>query len=107
MSDDEFNLRQMRIAKERIARYEREALGLGGLINDLTAIASLLRGLSSTDRNSLLSEIGTLEDIHASSLDRRVPLDAKDRARIAGVLETLKNTFETLCKGDYESDDAT
>ena len=91
---DEFNQRQLRLAMEKIARYEQATLQLGHLVNDLTAIAYVLEDLTPDDRDELLSEIGALEDVNASALNRKQPLDAKDEERIADVLGVLKNMLQ-------------
>lgn len=88
---NDFNERQVHLAIERIARYEQGTLELGHLVNDLTAIAYALKDLASDDRNELLSEIGALEDVYASALNREQPPDASDKGRIADVLDVLKH----------------
>ena len=78
--------------KQQLNRFNREELGLSGLIGDLEFLLNAIESLPQDWKKDVHREIGTLEEVYAVFLDRgHEELDAQSRDLVSSSVEKLEN----------------
>jgi hypothetical protein len=88
--DQAYNQRQLLIMQATIEAFRDRKIGIGKLVSDLDALAACLRNADESWKKAFASNWGTLEDIHASLLERKEKkMEGRDAETFATALEEI------------------
>jgi hypothetical protein len=88
----QYDLRQYELMRQRLEAFEKGAIGLRKLIEDLRSLLEALERPSPNWKEDFRSDWWTLEQVYAVAIDRDQldPLPAESRALVAEAIRSLK-----------------
>jgi len=98
---NEYNQRQYRLMRQRLASLDSGQLDIGTLISDVEALLGYLENEDPAWRSAFSAELETLEEWHAVSLDRVQSIHTLGgNQRIANAIEMLKKLLVDKVRAD-------
>lgn len=93
----EYDKRQVERMKQQLDRFDKEELGLSGLIGDLEFLLNAIESISQNWKENVNREIGVLEEVYAVFLDRgHEELDAQSRNLVNRSVEKLRDKLTEI-----------
>jgi hypothetical protein len=88
---NEYDQRQLARMRDKMDLYERRAISLGSLVDDLDGLLRALQGVHKPLRSAMRKEWTRLEEVRAVALDRRhQTLDRQAQDLVAAAVRELR-----------------